>query len=66
MEYIILIVIALFIWGAGYKAGKREGSRKAYGVGYARGRRASGAGCLLVLAMAGSVVALAATVLAAG
>ncbi|MCS7305037.1 MAG: hypothetical protein NZ602_08030 [Thermoguttaceae bacterium] len=64
MEWLILLVIAAWIWNAAYKAGKREGSRKAYGVGYGRGLRASGGGCLLMLALVGTLLALAGTLLA--
>lgn len=49
---VILAVIGFFmsgLWQSAYMAGKREGSRKAYGVGYARGRRAQ-SGCLVVIA----------------
>jgi len=46
MEIIIIVAMIVFIYA--YNAGKREGSRKGYGVGYSRGRRA-GSGCLIVL-----------------
>ncbi len=73
-ELLGLIVLGLIVYGAfaaaasayeeGYRAGKREGSRKAYGVGYERGRReappSEATGCLMPLA------ALLAALLAAG
>ena len=63
MEAIVVIIILLLIAGAIFKAGKRLGSRKGYGVGFARGRR-SKSGCLVVvmaagLALAGATVAVA-------
>ncbi len=53
-----LIVIAIVCWvvySFAYGAGKREGSRKGYGVGFDRGRRGrkSQSGCLIVLVVAG-------------
>jgi hypothetical protein len=38
MEGLIFCGIVLFVGYAIYKSGKREGSRKGYGVGRARGR----------------------------
>ena len=35
---IVLGAIA-WVWNSAYSSGKREGSRKGYGVGYARGKR---------------------------
>ena len=46
MELVIIVAIIVFVYA--YSAGKREGSRKGYGVGFSRGRR-SGWGCLVVL-----------------
>ncbi len=70
MEWLILLLIIGLIlgwsWSTGYKAGKREGSRKGYGVGFDRGRRASESGCLVMLALAGSILTLVASVLAKG
>jgi hypothetical protein len=50
----LLILLGLIAWAtsAAFKAGKRQGSRKAYGVGFDRGRRArakSQTGCLFIL-----------------
>ncbi|HOM19301.1 MAG TPA: hypothetical protein PK777_04455 [Thermoguttaceae bacterium] len=61
MEWVILLLIAAWIWSAAYQAGKREGSRKGYGVGFEHGKRA---GCLVMLALAGTLLALASAVLA--
>lgn len=48
-SWVILLFLVLFVWSAKYifAAGKREGSRKGYGVGFDRGRRS--AGCLILL-----------------
>jgi len=46
---LVLLGILIYAMGYAYKLGKREGSRKGYGVGYDHGRRA--AGCGLILAM---------------
>jgi hypothetical protein len=43
--------IALWLYDAAYHSGKREGSRKAYGVGYSRGRKAGSSGCLIFFAL---------------
>lgn len=54
LETVVLVVILLFfvgwIYGTGHKAGKREGSRKGYGVGFDRGRRSKSSGCLVAIA----------------
>lgn len=60
---IVLLLIVYAIHNEGFKAGKRLGSRKGYGVGYDRGRR-SKSGCLVVvvaacLALAGATIAVA-------
>lgn len=45
-----LIVAAIYAWG--HTAGKREGSRKGYGVGFDRGRRGrEGSGCFVATAV---------------
>ena len=66
MEAIIAILVPLFIVGAidnaGYKGRKREGSRKGFGVGYDRGRRAGNQGRLVMIALLG--LALTATTVA--
>lgn len=36
---LVLIIIGAAAWLSGYKRGKREGSRKAFGVGFDRGKR---------------------------
>lgn len=46
------IAIAFFVYQAAYTAGKRDGSRKAYGVGFGRGYRKakqSSSGCLVAV-----------------
>ena len=43
---LILVLIIYFF----YRAGKREGSRKGYGVGYSRGRRAGNSSCFVATA----------------
>ena len=49
---VILAVIVASIYAWGHSEGKREGSRKAYGVGYARGRRGrSGSDCFVATAV---------------
>lgn len=53
--FIVLIIVALAIWNAAYKSGKREGSRKGYGVGFNRGRRSKpSTGCLVLFLVLGS------------
>ena len=60
--FLILLGVVAWVVGAAFKAGKREGSRKAYGVGFARGRRAGAkSGCLLVLLLAFLMAAVAVT-----
>jgi hypothetical protein len=53
MEVLVVLVMLVggfLIYGLAYKAGKREGSRKGYGVGFARGKRsAKPSGCALVV-----------------
>ena len=66
LGFLILLGVVAWVVGAAFKAGKREGSRKAYGVGFARGRRAGAkgqSGCLVVLLMAFVTAAIAATTL---
>lgn len=54
-----LIIVALFIFNAAYRAGKREGSRKGYGVGFDRGRRHRGKdGCPLTVLFFAAVIFL--------
>ena len=65
LGFLILLGVVAWVVGAAFKAGKRKGSRKAYGVGFARGRRARAkgqSGCLLLL-MAFVTAAIAATTL---
>ena len=57
-------VILVGIYNAGFGSGKRLGSRKGYGVGFDRGRRAHNSSGCLVVVLAGLVCALAATALA--
>jgi hypothetical protein len=58
-------LILAWLYGIGYRSGKREGSRKGYGVGLARGRRRRGQDGCLVLVVAGLVLlGLAAVLLA--
>ena len=57
----IVVFIAAWAWEAGYRAGKREGSRKAYGVGWERGRQAAQtgqSGCLVAFLAVALAVAL--------
>ena len=50
LEAIIFIGVLVAIAYIIYKSGKREGSRKGYGVGFDRGRKSKGqSGCLLVI-----------------
>ena len=35
----LVVGLAAWLWSTAYSSGKREGSRKGYGVGYARGKR---------------------------
>ncbi len=47
----VLILLGLLSWicNSAYSSGKREGSRKGFGVGYARGRqRRPPSGCLII------------------
>ncbi|GIW96264.1 MAG: hypothetical protein KatS3mg110_4305 [Pirellulaceae bacterium] len=53
---ILIVVFGIWLYSLGYRSGKRTGSRKAYGVGFDRGRRSvqparsSGpTGCLLTV-----------------
>lgn len=47
---IVIVVIVIVVYNTAHRAGKRLGSRKAYGVGYARGKRSkSQSGCVVVL-----------------
>lgn len=50
---IVLLFIAAAIYQVAFKAGKREGSRKGYGVGFARGRRGKSGGCFIASAAFG-------------
>jgi hypothetical protein len=54
METLICLIIAGFVANemvkAAYRTGKRDGSRAAYGVGFARGRRSrQSTGCVVPL-----------------
>lgn len=55
MELLVIVGVVVGLglaFRAVYQDGKRAGSRKAYGVGFARGRRARGGGqqgCMLVV-----------------
>lgn len=56
---VVIVVVLLLVWGAAHRQGKREGSRKGYGVGFDRGRRSKGKnGCLVILASAVATLAL--------
>jgi hypothetical protein len=50
---VVIIGIVGWVYNAGHKTGKREGSRKGYGVGFDRGRRSLGGqnGCAIILAV---------------
>jgi hypothetical protein len=61
---VILLLIVGWIYSAGHKRGKREGSRKGYGVGFDRGRRAKSSGCLVLVVVAGLALAATTAVLA--
>jgi hypothetical protein len=61
---LVLLVLGYLIYHSAYKAGKREGSRKGYGVGFARGRQSRNEGCpltamfvLLIFLLASKAVA---------
>lgn len=56
---ILIGIVIWFVYNSAYSAGKREGSRKGYGVGFDRGRRsqASQSGCLLAVIICGLVLA---------
>jgi hypothetical protein len=67
---VVLLVIAAALWSlahqSGYRGGKRDGSRKAYGVGFDRSRRSRSpaqGGCVLLFALL-ALLALVAAVLA--
>ena len=52
--FLILLVFAAWVFNVAFMAGKREGSRKGYGVGFSRGRRSRGqTGCLVVMVTIG-------------
>lgn len=61
---IVLGIILVSVYNAGFGSGKRLGSWKGYGVGFHRGRRAHNSRSCLVVVLAGSACALAATALA--
>jgi hypothetical protein len=62
---VVILVIVGWIYNAGHKSGKREGSIKVYGVGFDRGRRSKGqSGCLVVLLVLGLALAASAAALA--
>jgi hypothetical protein len=66
-DFLHLALMAFVLWlvSSAYAAGKREGSRKGYGVGFDRGRRAAGGwGCLLAALAFGLALAAAAASLA--
>ena len=48
---VVLIIgaVALWVYSTVFKSGKREGSRKGYGVGFDRGRKLSSSGCLIFM-----------------
>jgi hypothetical protein len=53
---VVILAIAGWLYSLGHKAGKREGSRKGYGVGFSRGRRSRAqSGCMIVLAVFGLI-----------
>lgn len=60
-----LIGIAIWLYDMAYQSGKREGSRKGYGVGFDHGRRSrTQSGCMIIvvvaalIAIAGIAIAL--------
>jgi hypothetical protein len=58
--FLILVGVVIWIASAAFNAGKHEGSRKAYGVGFERGRRSRAkaqSGCLLVVVLIFSAAA---------
>lgn len=55
---IVVIIIVILFASQAYAAGKREGSRKGYGVGFDRGRRSKNqSGCLVFLMVGGLMAA---------
>ncbi len=54
---LLIGAVGVWIWYAGHKSGKREGSRKGYGVGFDRGRRSRSSGCLLLVIAGGFALA---------
>jgi hypothetical protein len=61
---IVLGIILLGVYNAGFSSGKRLGSRKGYGVGFDRGRRGHNSSGCLVVVLAGLACAVAAAALA--
>lgn len=52
---ILILAVAGWLYNSGHKAGKREGSRKGYGVGFDRGSRSKKkqSGCMIVIVLGG-------------
>jgi hypothetical protein len=48
---LIIIGVGFAIYQAIYMAGKRDGSRKGYGVGFDRGRKSGKGGCLFFMTL---------------
>lgn len=63
---IVILAIAGWLYSSGHKAGKREGSRKGYGVGFDRGRRSrkNQSGCMIVIVVVGLIASAASVALA--
>lgn len=51
-----VIIVAGYLVNEAYKSGKREGSRKGYGVGFDRGRKSKSEGCLLLVLVTGLAI----------
>lgn len=54
MGWLVVIgIVFVVFYSMGHQDGKRLGSRKGYGVGFDRGRRASSSGCLILIVALG-------------
>lgn len=53
---IVVIFVAYFVYDLAYKRGKREGSKKGYGVGFDRGKKSTSGGCLVILLSFGVIL----------
>lgn len=60
---LIVCAVAWWVYNSAYKSGKHEGSRKAYGVGYSRGRKQASSGCLIFVGLIAAAVSAAASVI---